>query len=378
MYKMILFDVDGVLLSEERYFDVSALTVWEMLYSPKYLGLKGESFLPAPREDEIRRIRSHVFHQDKIFSYIKSKGINANWDMVYLSFSHQLICVMESIRDTHKEELAEFFSSQITRQTLISLAALLKKAHVTVDFQSFIADFEDCQAEKQALMLYLNDIAERKLGIKTEAFCRSSMLWDLCQETFQEWYLGDELVSDSIGRETYQQGKKGFLNDEIPIVDPIRMADVFSSLKNQGIILGIGTGRPTIETVIPLEEMGLLQYFDRNRVVTASHVLDAETRHPERTPLAKPQPYSYIKGWLGLDASDQQCFDLELPLAFAKELLIVGDSVADYMAARSIGCDFAATLTGLSGHEARETFEKLEAEYICNDMTDILSIIHNK
>lgn len=26
--KKVIFDVDGVLLSEERYYDVSALTVW--------------------------------------------------------------------------------------------------------------------------------------------------------------------------------------------------------------------------------------------------------------------------------------------------------------------------------------------------------------
>ena len=27
--KKVIFDVDGVLLSEKRYFDVSALTLWE-------------------------------------------------------------------------------------------------------------------------------------------------------------------------------------------------------------------------------------------------------------------------------------------------------------------------------------------------------------
>ena len=44
--KKVIFDVDGVLLSEERYFDVSALTVWEILYSKDYMGLplEGEDF----------------------------------------------------------------------------------------------------------------------------------------------------------------------------------------------------------------------------------------------------------------------------------------------------------------------------------------------
>lgn len=41
-HEKVIFDIDGVLLSEERYFDVSALTVWEILYSPAYMGLPGE------------------------------------------------------------------------------------------------------------------------------------------------------------------------------------------------------------------------------------------------------------------------------------------------------------------------------------------------
>ena len=40
--KKVIFDVDGVLLSEERYFDIAALTVWEILYSPKYMGMPAE------------------------------------------------------------------------------------------------------------------------------------------------------------------------------------------------------------------------------------------------------------------------------------------------------------------------------------------------
>ncbi|PTJ68569.1 HAD family hydrolase, partial [Mammaliicoccus sciuri] len=39
--KQVLFDVDGVFLSEERCFDVSALTVYEILYSEAFLNLKG-------------------------------------------------------------------------------------------------------------------------------------------------------------------------------------------------------------------------------------------------------------------------------------------------------------------------------------------------
>ncbi|AMA73622.1 MULTISPECIES: HAD family hydrolase [Aneurinibacillus] len=375
MFRTILFDVDGVLLSEERYFDASALTVWEMLYSPKYLGLSGDTFEPAPEEGTIRRVRKEVFDDDKVLNFIKTRGINANWDMVYLVFSYELVRLLAELHKTKSAEVETILTSQIHREAIAKVQEMAKGVEFKVDYASFVADFEKSTAEKQALLLYLNDLVREKTGIETDIFSRNSELWDLCQETFQEWYLGDRLVAQSIGRPAYQEGKRGFLDDEIPIVEPKKMAKVLAELKNRGYVLGIGTGRPRIETVEPLKTMGLLQYFDENRVVTASDVLEAEKRYPERAPLAKPQPYCYIKGMLGMDAHDEECFNLALPIENGEEILVVGDSVADYMAARSIGCKFAATLTGLTGQEARAKFEELKADYILDDMTHILTIL---
>lgn len=62
--KKVIFDVDGVLLSEERYFDVSALTVWEILYSKDYMGLplEGEDFdARHVTEGQIASCRSQVW-----------------------------------------------------------------------------------------------------------------------------------------------------------------------------------------------------------------------------------------------------------------------------------------------------------------------------
>lgn len=375
MFRTILFDVDGVLLSEERYFDASALTVWEMLYSPKYVGIGGDTFEPAPQEDTIRRVRAEVFADDNVLDFVKTRGINANWDMVYLAFSYQLVLLLTELHKTKPEEVRAILTSQIHREAIAKVKKLAQGADFTVNYAAFVADFEKSTVEKQALLVYLNEIVREKTGIETDIFSRNSELWDLCQETFQEWYLGDLLVADSIGRPSYQEGKKGFLDDEIPIVEPAKMAEVLAELKNRGYDLGIGTGRPRIETIEPLKAMGLLQYFNPNRIVTASDVLDTEKRYPERAPLAKPQPYCYIKGMLGMDCHDDECFSLTLPIENGEEVLVVGDSVADYMAARSIGCKFAATLTGLTGQEARAKFEELQADYILDDMTYILTIL---
>jgi phosphoglycolate phosphatase-like HAD superfamily hydrolase len=376
MIKTILFDVDGVMLSEERYFDASALTVWEFLYSPQYVGLAGEKFTPAPEEAQIRRVREQVFAHDEVLNFIKSRGINSNWDMVFLAFSYQLIRLIEAVK-TQVPEATSLLVEQIDRPQLAKVKewAATYAPDFQVDYAAFTADFAKGSAQKAEMLLYLNQIAKERCDISTEMFSRNSDLWQLIQKTFQEWYLGDERVAASIGRETMQPGKKGFLSDEIPIVPPQEMVELFRTLKEKGYTLGIGTGRPTIETHVPLSEMNILEWFDPNRVVTASHVLDAEEAFPSFAPMSKPHPYSYIKGLLGLDAPISDAVHFSLPIENGEEVLIVGDSLADFLAARSIGCKFAATLTGLSGQDARSKFEEEKADFILDDVRDILSIL---
>jgi len=377
MIKTILFDVDGVMLSEERYFDASALTVWEMLYSPQYLGLKADSFTPAPVESEIRRVREQVFAKDEVLNFIKSRGINSNWDMVFLTFSYQLVRLVEALKEQLGEKATGLFSGQVDRAELAKLRewGASFAPDFAVDFAAFTADFAKGSAQKAEMLLYLNQIAKERCGVETDMFSRNSGLWQLCQKTFQEWYLGDERVAASIGRKTRQPGKKGFLTDEIPIVPPAEMIELFRTLKEKGYTLGIGTGRPTIETHVPLTELKVLEWFDPNRVVTASHVLEAEEEYPEQAPMSKPHPFSYVKGLLGLSTPNSEVASFSLPIANGEEVLIVGDSPADFLAARSIGCKFAATLTGLSGQEARAKFEEVKADYILDDVRDVLSIL---
>lgn len=85
--KSILFDVDGVFLSEERCFDVSALTVDELLHSENYLGLQPIKQYSDLTDDQIQQIRNEIFQNDKILNHFKSLGLNSNWDMLFIVFS---------------------------------------------------------------------------------------------------------------------------------------------------------------------------------------------------------------------------------------------------------------------------------------------------
>jgi phosphoglycolate phosphatase-like HAD superfamily hydrolase len=370
MFKMVLFDVDGVMLSEERYFDASALTVYELINSPQYL--KGSDvFTPQPKEEEIRRIRKEVFADDEVLSFMKSRGINANWDMVFLQFSYQLVRALAEIHRQHAGFVEQIAREGITRETLRQVGEYLQGTAFAPDYAGFVQAFQPSKAEKHELLLYLNDLLQRETGVKAQLFSRNSSLWVICQETFQEWYIGDELYEKTTGEKTRQPGKKGFLKDEIAIIDPKAFADLLAGLKEKGVELGIATGRPQLETYVPLEELGVFPYFSPKRVTTASDVLRAEEEYPERAPLSKPQPFQYLRSYLGADTPLAEIMAHDLPLPDGQEILIVGDSVADFLAARALGCRFAATLTGLTGQEARGKFEELGADYILNDVLDL-------
>lgn len=376
MFHTILFDVDGVILSEERYFDASALTVWELLSSPQYLGVdSGMPFTAQPEEELIRLVRQKVFANDEVLYFIKDRGINANWDMVYLTFAYHLIRYLEASLPGREEEIRSWLHRPWDEEAIREFASW--NTPYAPRWDDFVLDFGKGKAQKQELLLDLNRIAEERLKMPSRQFGRNSALWDLCQQVFQEWYLGEEKSPLSTGLAPRQKGKRGFLRDEIPLVPPGELASLLQSLKEAGIRLGVGTGRPHIETVEPLESIGVLPFFEEERIVTASDVLEAERRHPECAPLAKPQPYTYLKGLYGKQTPDEEIFGLSLPLPpeEASGVLVVGDSVADLMAARSMGCTFCAPLTGLSGQEARGTFEELGADYIVDNVLELKSIL---
>ncbi|MEO2073975.1 MAG: HAD hydrolase-like protein [Bacillus sp. (in: firmicutes)] len=374
MVKTILFDVDGVLLSEEHYFDASALTVWEMLISKNYLGLLPEKFKTDYTAAEIKEIREHVFENDQVLKFMKSRGLNANWDMIYLSFSHQLIYLLSQIKEHEFEKINKWCQAPINRDTLLEMGKVLNDYDLKMDFSIFLEDFKKSDATKQELLNYLNRLAMEKLGVETSIFLKGE-LWSVCEHVSQEWYVGDEHVLASTGRPSVQTGKKGFLANETTLASQEKISELFQYLTTSGYTIGIGTGRPELETIQPFQHLNWLQYFDEKRIVTADEVLKAEQLLPETKSLSKPHPFTYIMGLKGKDTPALDCLNTVLPIENGEEVLVVGDSLADLLAARQLGCQFAAVLTGLSGKDARSEFEKHEADYIFDSVLDIKGIL---
>jgi phosphoglycolate phosphatase-like HAD superfamily hydrolase len=379
MIKTVLFDVDGVLLSEEHYFDASALTVWELLISNNYLGLAPEKFKTDYSPAEIKVIRENVFGKnDEVLKLMKSRGLNANWDMIYLSFGHQFIHLLSQIKENEKDRINSWLQEPINREVLLEIGRVVQKYEVSLDFDRFIFDFEQSTETKQELFHYLNQLAVEKLGVSTTIFSGIGALWSVCEHTCQEWYVGDENVDKSTGRPSVQHGKKGFLANETTLADRAEIEALFSFLKESGVKIGIGTGRPELETIQPFQHLDWLKHFDLNHIVTADDVLKAEKVLIERKSLSKPDPFTYILGLNGRETSAEDCLSTSLPIEKGDEVLVVGDSLADLLAARKMGCQFAAVLTGLSGKDARSDFEKHESDYILDSVLDVRQIIGKK
>lgn len=365
------------MLSEERYFDASALTIFEILTSPKYAGLSISSlppFSPSLTEADIRQIRSVVFADDAVLREMKKCGINANWDMVYLQSAFQLAAIVAQLKQTGMvvDPLLTTLQDGWTQEGLQHFGHFVQASGIAyhIDFASFVPAAARCRA-KAELFQWVDHQLFQSLSNAVPAFSADRVFWMVGQACFQEWYLGDEYVLN-----TRQPGKQGFLKDEVPIVQPEDMAHLLQTCRNQGIRIGIGTGRPHIETRVPLENLGLLTYFEDQQITTASDVLDAERQFPTAAPLAKPHPFCYLRSLLGKhDVGMLLNYPLPIAENIGQHVLIVGDSVADCLAAKSLGCRFAAVLTGLEGAAVRDQFEALQADYIFEDVLGLHTLL---
>src|SRR5437870_140222 len=91
MSNLIIFDLDGVITSEEAYWDTAGLTLHELMYSPRYWNLQASrNYSPAITAEESRRISRSTLPESEIMAY-KARSINSNWDTCYVAVCLRLI-----------------------------------------------------------------------------------------------------------------------------------------------------------------------------------------------------------------------------------------------------------------------------------------------
>lgn len=370
--KKVIFDVDGVLLSEKRYFDVSALVVWEWYYSPAYMHLGKEAVTAALTDEEIDSLRARFWKDDEILTWLKKHGVNSNWDMVHAHIVVTLWLLLEQYSKDHG-------AMDVTIQTpsdIQYLGSFLRQYEVpTADevlyrLQNVVPD----RAGKDEVFDYLSKAVASSLGKQSMTWTPlDSPLWQLHFEAFQTWYFGDDLYEDTYGKKPHAPGKDGFLRKEEPLGTVEGIRHMFQELKARGYEIAIATGRSRMEMQVPFEEYHWIDEFDPIYVSTYTDVEEASRQLGMS--LDKPNPFAYYLGAFGKYPACYQEY-VDLPDRFKKgDYYVVGDSLADVWCAKAMGATMIGTLTGLDGQAARSMFEKENVPYIVDSVEQILTIL---
>ena len=197
----IIFDMDGVITSEECYWNTAALTVWELLYGKHYLGLSPGRELPVfsafPDARDISNIRRVIFQQDKVIAFFKQKAVNSNWDLAFLCFAGQLMLILKKLSG-YGSEIKDFAclaaEEGVTPELLHVLSALLSlpKKFWQPSFESVLGEWAGNACGvicRKACRSFFREY--RQIARKT--FSPISPLWEGVKEIFQEVPGGNKL-----------------------------------------------------------------------------------------------------------------------------------------------------------------------------------------
>jgi len=365
----IIFDMDGVVTSEKYYWISSALTAMEIFYSRDYIGIKADySF-----EKDINEIieDSKVFVNDAFISDVKNRSINTNWDLAFFSISLFLIEVLKLIENQEVIELINRYG--ITKDTLLLIGQNIDRSlsfeisHLQKEFFSKNIDIQGFEYIDS-----LNSELQQATQIKSKIFSRDNSFWNLCHDIFQEWFLGTELFSQNHNKKLSYFNKDGMLSIEKPIVELKKIDSMLKELYGK-YKLGIATGRPYHEIIIPLKKWGLLNYFEKEMIATHQEV-DTAQKELKVISLSKPHPFTFLKS-IFFDTINKEIIEIELPLENREKYLIITDSVSDIKIAQQLGCISVVVLTGVINEEQKQGLLSYNPNYVINDVSEVSSLI---
>ncbi len=431
--ELLILDMDGVITSEAAYWDVAGLVVRDILESPAYLRLSPPDYTPIAdifyqRLRRCSRSERRKYLPPGLISSCKTRGINSNWDLAYLvvglyiaplfapfsMFNRALFAELPpsySTDEENKEEKEAYDSNKSMLKNAFSpIWARLQNMASNNEWHNYLRLkdlhlWSEWFRNRKCTIAPIHNIAMRIMddfhpdvcGIKLleelnklidddpagriPIFGRKTALWEECRDLFQQWYLGEELYQETYGSTFIFRPKPGLIHNEEPLHGLTKTHAALSNLRDAGFKLGVCTGRPRMEIITPLDEWGMLKYFETNRIVTHDDVDQAEKELSQtgvKHNLGKPHPFSFMQSIRpGQSVEDiyQQC---DAPLPDRNKILIVGDAMADIWAAKKIDCPCAALLSGALGESARKDFEATKPDIICKDILELTELLINR
>jgi hypothetical protein len=361
MYKNIttlIFDMDGVITSENKYWNTARITVWEILSSDSYIGLnnyfdEGDSFL-----DQLALLGKNVISSDFIYE-LKRRAVNSNWDLTFFVLSLHLISILHSLKETQPEFWIKFLNAnslsieqQFTqlREFLSSQTCNFKNSDIVIG--QFWQETESLTGT--AVVEYLHPFSKAILNTDMHYLKPKGELWKLCYHNFQEWYEGKGDYS---------------LPDDDTVVDLSELKQMFSKLcELRKYSLGIATGRPRSEVIHPMLALGLLSYFEGSRIATYDEVLQAEelaSQLGKHVLLAKPHPFVLLKA-IHPDEDVRVLYTEDFQNLDRSYAAYIGDAASDVVAAKRSNCISIGVLTGCVDGRAIASQQKMLIDSGCN------------
>lgn len=425
--ELLILDMDGVLTSEQAYWDVAGLVVRDILESSAFLGLSPPDYSPISDLFYQRLLRGsrndwRKYLPKQLIVNAKARGINSNWDLAYLTAGIYLAHLFSPFsmyrlalnpnpnslgRDLEATESGENDSVNI-RESLLPVWNRLKEVSTRNDWPHFLrlGDFhlwgnyfrkqnrrispidkielrimDDFHPKVSGIRLLeeLNHLVENHdCQTRFNLFGRNTDLWDDCRDLFQEWYLGDDLYRQTYGREVKIPSKPGLIHREEPLNGSSKTHACLSKLRDCGVRLAIATGRPRMEIMTPLEEWEMSGYFEPDRIVTHCDIESAEAELRAEgidENLGKPHPFGFLKA-LYPEKSAKELWQLsDHPIPDPHKTIIVGDALADIWAASKIGCPSVALLSGVMGKAGKRQLEEANPNHIGNDLIELANAI---
>ncbi len=370
---MIIFDLDGVITSEEAYWDTAGLVVHELLYSPRYWNIENTSnvYQPVATAEISRRLSRSILPEAAIVGF-KSRAVNSNWDTCYCGFCLYLIHLLTLVPDKNALFPLRPADEDWIAAFRLQLATVPDKKIQDTGVLDAINGSLFREYTGLELIKRFNIYASEIVGQRVEdIFARYSPSWWFCENLFQEWYLGDDLYTHDYEHAPKQTGKIGCIHFEEPLLPVEEIRATLTVLRQQGYTLGIATGRPGQEALVPLENYGLLSYFDADHITTHAEIAKAEAElkvQGETTSLVKPHPYQFL---LAADPTyHYNSYSHKL-----QTFIIVGDTPSDIRGGRDAGAITIAVLTGAKTALARTVLEQGSPDFLIEDMTKLPALV---
>jgi phosphoglycolate phosphatase-like HAD superfamily hydrolase len=337
-YRLIIFDLDGVITTEHIYWECTRLTLWELLH------LRWRVVRPYVQAVHDGAARESILAESLVYAF-KNRAINSNWDLTFLGACAILGALPEGIG--HGANSVE------------SLLSAVRYAQITpVRWPQAVEHFLVASGEVTGsdLLEFAGQWAAGHLRVEESVLHPEGPWWEYLYQRFQMWFDGSLMGAWGAGP-----------LQELPVVSVKQLRAALAALRDTDCLLAVATGRPREEAVPALESFGVLDLFEIERLATFTDVLAAQEITGLKS-LGKPHPFTIRR------AMHPELSAGELVNGSGDDkvggVLVVGDSVSDALAATAAGVDCLGVLSGVRGEQARQKRREALLTGGCIDVVD--------